>query len=309
MIPLELYSDNFEKEYLKTVSKIIDIPTQKKIVNSCKKFFPNDFFTGSDDEFFKLLITASFEKLKEAEQYINTYSFIEMKKECFYKTSKKKRSNIRSLFKIIHDSYATLANSMEKGMSMRVRIVNSAGLTVCPYCNRDYINNRGGSVSGAQLDHFFSKSEFPVFSVCLYNLVPVCGNCNRIKSAKKLAFASPFDNSINWDEDVRFSYTGNSLKDVQIVLNSKRNCDNNIKAMRINNAYQMHSIEVLELIEKKKMYNSSQNEEFKKVLKQTNLTDLEIKGIIFGPEITNKSMKTRPLSKMMKDLHKELKIY
>lgn len=57
------------------------------------------------------------------------------------------------------------------------------------------------------------------------------------------------------------------------------------------------------------MYNSSQKKELIDVLGPENLTDEDIKKIIFGPEITKEGMRTKPLGKMMYDLHKELKIY
>ncbi|MCB2312087.1 hypothetical protein LGL55_11880 [Clostridium tagluense] len=308
MIQLESYSIDFQNEYWKAVCKIIDNPSQKKIVDSCKKFLPTDFFTGNKDEFFKSLILAPFEKLKEAEAYITKNTISTMKTECFYKTSKK-NPPIRKVYKTIHDDYTLLANSVKKGTAMRVRIVKNAELTVCPYCNRDYINCRAEKVSGAQLDHFFSKSEFPLFAVCLYNLVPVCGNCNRVKSAKSVVFVSPFDNSIDWEKDISFSYSGSNLKDIKIIIKSKGDLENNINGMRINEAYQIHGIEVLELIEKQQTYNITQRKEFKKVLAKVKLTDLEIKNSIFGPEITKECMRTKPLGKMMSDLHKELKIY
>lgn len=306
MIQLESYSENFENEYWKAVKKMIDKSTQDQLVESCRNYLPIDFFIGNKNEWFKQLILAPFEKLRQAEEHITNHSNKVMKKECFYQP-RKDRSPFKKVYKTIHDSYTALAKSQKMYTSMRVRIVENSGLTVCPYCNRDYINCRGKDVSGAQLDHFFSKSDFPLFAICLYNLVPVCGNCNRVKSAKSLAFASPFDNTIEWEKDITFSYRGTTLKDIEIVIESKGNLENNMKAMKIKSAYQIHGIEILDLLDKKQMYSSSQQQEFKKVL--SNLTDPEIKRIIFGPEITKECMRTKPLGKMMHDLHKELKIY
>lgn len=307
MIQLESYSEDFENEYLQVVKKKIDSFTQKEIIKSCKSFLPPDFFKGSKDEF-KSLVLASFEKLKKAESYITKYSAHIMETECFYK-SKKKNLSMKKKYNTIHDAYTLIAKSEKKGSSMRVRIVKNAGITVCPYCNRDYINCRADNISGAQLDHFFSKSKLPLFAICLYNLVPVCSNCNRVKSAKSLEFTSPFDNSINWGNDISFSYSGSTLKDIKIIINTNGDLENNINGMRILEAYQIHGMEILELIEKEQMYNSTQIQELKKVLTPAKLTDLEIKKIIFGPEITKECMRTKPLGKMMSDLHKELKIY
>lgn len=308
MIQLESYSVNFEKEYWEAVNKIIDRSTQNKIIDSCKKFLPTDFFTGNKDEFFKSLVLAPFEKLKEAEEYITKHTIDTMNTECFCKIENKDNTII-DVYKTIHDSYESVAKSIKNGVSMRVRIVRNSGITVCPYCNRDYINCRADNVSGAQLDHFFNKSKFPLFAVCLYNLVPVCGNCNRVKGSKPLTFVSPFDKSIDWEKDISFSYTGSTLKDIKIIINSKGNLENNIKEMKINEAYQIHDVDILELIEKEQMYNCTQRQEFKDVLSLVKLTDLEIKKIIFGPKITTEHMKTKPLGKMMSDLHKKLNIY
>ena len=254
MIQLDTYSKEFEKEYWQAVEEKINISTQKEIVESCIKFLPQDFFTGNKDEFFKLLILAPFEKLKRAESYITKKKINIMKDECF-KKGKKKRKPLNENYRTIHDSFTPLMKSRKQGTSMRVRIVKNTGLTVCPYCNRDYFNCRANDVSGAQIDHFFSKSDFPLFAVCLYNFVPVCGNCNRVKSAKSLAFASPFDNSINWEEDIIFTYDGSTIKDIKISIDAKGNLKNNIDSMRIEAAYQIHDVEVFELIEKEKMYS------------------------------------------------------
>lgn len=307
MIPLECYSEEFESAYLNAVERLINKTERDKVIESCRKFLPDDFFSGEKDTWFRTLILAPFEKLKNAETFITNDSDSNrvMKTECF---NKKKRQRIRKLYMKVCDSYSSLAKSVENGTSMRVRIVRSSGLTVCPYCNRDYINSRAEKVSGAQLDHFFSKSDYPLFAVCLYNLVPVCGNCNRIKNAKKILFTSPFDDSVNWEKDIVFSYKGNTLKNLNIIINTNGSLENNIKEMRIDKAYEIHAVEVLELIEKEKIYNSSQRDEFKEVLGQT-LTDFEIKKIIFGPEIKKECMRTKPLGKMLSDLHKELKIY
>lgn len=84
---------------------------------------------------------------------------------------------------------------------------------------------------------------------------------------------------------------------------------NNVEAMHIDTAYQIHSIEVNELLEKVEMYNDSQFEEFRKVLGEAGLTELEMKRMVFGPEITTERMKTKPLGRMMRDLERELGVY
>ena len=308
MIPVRKYSVEFEEQYLAVVNKNIHSKTQERIIRSCKKFLPDDFFSGNTDELFKELVLAPFDKLKSAEKYIEEKKMNIMKIESFCK-KRGKKIPMTKLYRVLHDTYKVVADSEKNKMSVRVRIVKNTGLTVCPYCNRDYINCRADNVSGAQLDHFFSKSKMPIFSVCLYNLVPVCSNCNRIKSKQEGNFASPFDESIDWKEDIKFSFVGNSLADIQINIDTNEQLKTNIEKMRIHETYQIHKLEVLELIEQQEIYNDSQKDEFKDVLAKTKITDLEIKKIIFGPELTEDRIKGKPLGKMIRDLHKQMNIY
>lgn len=308
MIKIERYLESFEEEYWNAVEKRIDVDCRSDIMESCIEFLPKDFFeTGNIT--FKALILSPIDKLKEAEIYFNNQVNNKMQEKCFDLKSKND-SNINDLYIKIYNAYRNVANSQKNGVSMRVRIVNNTGLTVCPYCNRDYINSRDDDISGAELDHFFSKSKYPLFAVCLYNLIPVCGNCNRIKSNNLIDFASPFDNNIDWNKDVIFSYNARNLNGEKInIESSNESINNNISKMHIKEAYQIHEIEVLELLDKLECYNKTQNEEFQEVLGNCSLTSEEIKKAIFGEKISTEDMRRKPLAKMFSDLHKEYKIY
>ena len=192
---------------------------------------------------------------------------------------------------------------------MNVFLVQNTGLTVCPYCNRDYINSRSEELAGAQLDHFYPRSKYPVFSVCLYNLIPSCWNCNRIKQDKMQKFASPFDEEVDWENSVRFTYIPLDVKRKKIVIDSIQPVRNNIKTMQIETAYQIHEMEVNELLDKVQMYQETQLEEFNKVLGEVGLTEQDMKTMVFGPEITEENMRKKPLGKMLRDLERELGIY
>lgn len=307
MIKIEPYTSEFEQVYWNVVDNKIDNDVQEDILNSCIKFLPDDFFDYENPTFEKLIL-APFAKLKKAEKYIRDISFALMKNECFATNGNK--SVINDLYIKIHDAFGNVVNSQKDNMTMRVRIVKEADITVCPYCNRDYINCRADNVSGAQLDHFYSRAEYPLFAVSLYNFVPACGNCNRVKSAQAKDFASPFDETIDWENDVKFSYRQKNLNDIEIDIESTNPAIiNNVNVMRIKEAYQIHGIEILELQEKKLAYSKSQKEEIQKVLHKIKVSDDEIKRIIFGHQITQEDMRKKPLGKMLSDLHKELNIY
>ena len=79
--------------------------------------------------------------------------------------------------------------------------------------------------------------------------------------------------------------------------------------MQIETAYQIHEMEVNELLDKVQMYQETQLEEFNKVLGEVGLTEQDMKTMVFGPEITEENMRKKPLGKMLRDLERELGIY
>lgn len=307
MIKLEPYAKPFQKAYWKKAIGKVDKTTQSAIIKSCRKYLPSDFWDGSPS--FRKLILAPFQKLKAAQAYINRSKRSEMIRECYARYTADEKILLPA-YQTLYDAYKKVADSVESGVSMRVRLVRQTGLTVCPYCNRDYINCRADHVSGAQLDHFFSKDEYPIFAVCLYNLIPVCANCNRTKSNQSAEFASPFDPDIDWNRDITFTYAPIATDSYKIILKSTNPAvQNNIDKMRLPEAYQIHDKELKELLKKKRIYTRTQTQEFQKVLYKVKLKERDIKRAVFGPEITDESIKTTPLGKMTRDLHRQLGIY
>lgn len=308
MIQLGKYSTEFEKLFLqKVISKVHEV-TQKEIIDSCKNFLPEGFFEGEESEHFSQLILVPYKKLKKAVLYIEENMIEKMKEACF-NNKKGDESKFKEPYQTFQQKYSDVARAQKNKATIRVMMVERLGLIVCPYCNREYINHRSGDTAGAQLDHFFSKDEYPIFALTLYNLVPSCGNCNRVKNNNH-NFVSPFDDKIKWCEDVVFSYEyDESIDKIDVVINAEDSIRTNIKDMKIEGAYEIHRQDIKELIRKKQKYNYTQIQEFQEILKKENITETEIKSLVFGPKITEESMKTKPLGKMMSDLHKELGIY
>ena len=74
-------------------------------------------------------------------------------------------------------------------LNLRHEILTSANISVCLYCNRQYIlyyfDNHDNKKTTADLDHFYPKSLFPLFSLSLYNFISSCQICNqRMKKIK-----------------------------------------------------------------------------------------------------------------------------
>ena len=68
----------------------------------------------------------------------------------------------------------------------------------CPYCNLELLylteiklGDKETQISAyCELDHIFPQSKYPLFASSIWNLVPVCKDCNSNKSDKLISFNS-----------------------------------------------------------------------------------------------------------------------
>jgi len=75
-------------------------------------------------------------------------------------------------FKSFYTQYMVQQKPTFESRKMYDRIKNSS--SKCPFC---------GFGEVCEVDHFLPKSEFPIYSVLTYNLIPACHLCNHGKSA------------------------------------------------------------------------------------------------------------------------------
>ena len=243
------------------------------------------------------------------------------------------------------DKEPRLAEYLKKSYSkidakLRKKIIDLKNVSVCPYCNRNYINStykmihcdncnqdlfvidevekecpgcnqeingQTKVVNTAQLDHFFPKDSYPLFAVSFYNLIPSCYSCNHVKLNKDLKH-SPYDSSFSFD-DVKFTYIPKSTDKIEIKIDS-RNPDfkNGIRILGIEELYQSHIDVVNELIWKKEVYSDSYRDGLSKILNQTDLelSEAELNRFITGHYTDKGNYGKRPLSKMVTDISKEI---
>ena len=223
---------------------------------------------------------------------------------------------------------------------LRKKIIDLKNISVCPYCNRNYINSthkmlhcnncnqdsfvidevenecpsckqeincQTEVVNTAQLDHFFPKDSYPLFAVSFYNLIPSCYSCNHVKSNKDLEY-SPYDTSFSFD-DVKFTYIPKSADEIEIkIISYDSDFKIGIGDLGIEELYQSHIDVVNELIWKKEVYTDSYKDGLSKILNQTNLelSKAELNRFITGHYTDKENYGKRPLSKMVTDISKEI---
>lgn len=183
---------------------------------------------------------------------------------------------------------------------------------VCPYCNRNYIGYRRVKVI-YELDHFFSKDEYPLLAACFYNLVPSCGSCNRIKSTQEYTY-SPYED-IDVDRELKITYIPTSshylhnASDIDVIMKIAGTAANpsplqgNIDALHLEEIYKMHSDTVQELLWKKMVYSSSYAADLSKL---TGLGTDDIKRMVTGAYCDPDNYGKRPLSKLTSDISRQI---
>lgn len=84
---------------------------------------------------------------------------------------------------------------------IRVDLIKAMDMTTCPICNLHHyevIINDGKKISAAEIDHYLSKSLFPLFSLSFGNMIPTCKPCNQtFKHVKNLRFLNPRENGFS----------------------------------------------------------------------------------------------------------------
>ncbi|HDR4461384.1 TPA: hypothetical protein QCP98_002144 [Bacillus cereus] len=199
--------------------------------------------------------------------------------------------------------------------------ITSLDINVCPYCNRNFINNtklidknKNSFIKRtAQLDHFYPESKYPYLAISFYNLIPVCGTCNMIKLDEHLGI-NPYEIS-NSDEHLIFDYSFdesiNKLKVDTLDMSKQFLC--NWETLGLEELYKIHDSYVEDLLMRIKLYNSVYRKDltnyFDKWSGKTEipLTKGDFDRVILGNYYLEKDLSKFPLSKLTKDIVRRYK--
>lgn len=199
--------------------------------------------------------------------------------------------------------------------SQAAKVVNVLGITVCPYCNQNYINvvYKDGKIRyWGDLDHFYDKVDYPEMSICLYNLVPACKVCNQLKSSQKRMIINPYDFEkksnikfkTEFDDKFDLDYLQGKSQNFNILIDEKnllREDKEEIELFDLENRYKQLKQNVQEIIIKSKAYDNIYR---KQLQEEFLLSDDELDAYIFGYDENNL---TRVLSKFNSDIMNEFR--
>lgn len=220
-------------------------------------------------------------------------------------------------FEFLTINYTTFT-SREEHLYKPSDLFTNTGITVCPYCNRTFIQStkrpNGVTKRTCQLDHFFPKDTYPYLALCFYNLIPSCSACNHIKSTSEIGI-SPYeiksaDDVIHFEwkpKDASFNYPKGNIS-VKPIPNPKTNghMQTNIDVLGLETLYSCHDDLVKEMLLKGEIYSPDyiQNlvEQFPKLIDN----EEEALRIITGNYTEEEDLGKRPLSKLTRDIARDV---
>ncbi len=191
----------------------------------------------------------------------------------------------------------------------RKEFVDALEVTVCPYCNRNFVNSTSDKTM-CDLDHFYEKSEYPVLAISFYNLVPVCHYCNHTKSTKKITYSShndrfKTDELLTFDFHIRGMDFLNDKQQLGIEIYDTKEIESNIDVLKLRELYQIHTDVVQECIKKAIMFEPEYLRYLSNEYKDLFASEEELYRIVFG-NYYEEAYGKRPLSKMTSDILRDL---
>ena len=269
--------------------------------------------------------------------------------EKFLVNKGKLTKELREIFlKTYYPNYEELKNtfSYDHFKEYRTTVMSTMGVTVCPYCNMNYIINfkksNGDPIATADLDHFYVKSKHPEYALCLYNFIPSCQVCNsRLKGQQDMNIHDHIYPHRDSSEDHIYfkvsnlieTITGKSNPEIKVHTKSAK-AEKSSELFEIENRYNVLKPIVKNLLEKAIIYNESYNHELQSLLgvdrikleditlstcdddeKQDkieqlmNSNNIDVKALVFGKKLTEDEMLNESLGKFKMDLLKQFGVF
>jgi len=208
--------------------------------------------------------------------------------------------------------------------------LNKLGVTVCPYCNRQYISivEKKGDLGKTrpELDHFHPKSKYPYLALSFYNLIPSCHVCNSSLKGTKDLNCNPYEK--HFDENATFKtvpvklkdkedkgyYSAQSFLGVEEAFKIDLDTDDvktkeDYETLRLDDLYNQHKDIASEIIKKAQLYGDDKKSELVKLYGETlGITEEQIDRFVLGNYTEDEDMAKRPLSKFTRDIAREFGI-
>lgn len=203
-------------------------------------------------------------------------------------------------------------------------ILQKMDVTVCPYCNRQYIFTVASGKVRPQFDHYYPKSKYPYLALSLHNMIPSCSICNMAKASLdtvKQPVLYPYDEEFGFEAEfgivVRDSKNYTKVlqgvsKEFKVILEIKDGTNSSIirtqmEKLHLYELYNQHADYVMDIIRSNYINTPERiNEIYKKFPKLFRSRE-EVKDALYMTSTQKELWGKRPLSKLTYDIDKQLK--
>jgi len=254
----------------------------------------------------KELLCGDFEKLTEIKEKHKTKLQKDKSLQAFFNYDKNKSKTFRPLI-------SKLQPKISKYFE------DNGNIHTCYFCNIDFINSfktrKNETKNGFTLDHFLDKATYPFLALSIYNLIPSCYVCNsKVKGINAIKAPAPTSKEFDFDNKVKFR---TFIKNENLLVTNEDDFDlllkedfsniyeEYINTLELNGRYEYHKYKVIEFINKRKLYPDSR---IKELAQMTQQTEEKVKHDLFGEFLIGDTLHKRPLSKLTKDIAKELEL-
>lgn len=200
----------------------------------------------------------------------------------------------------------------------RHTLMQSVNTSICPYCGRQYITNRKNDTTTASCDHYYPKSQYPLLSINMYNLVPSCYVCNSVIKGNRLKRADqlhlyPYQDDSNLlkfrikidNADSLYNVSkGDNLIEVEIgeacCESQMQRAKSSVELFELQDVYQHHQIDAFEL---RRALREEASEAYQKIF---NANFEQLKAINkFAFSYRRKELTQEPLVKFCRDIEEQ----
>jgi len=201
-------------------------------------------------------------------------------------------------------------------------LAKNLNIPTCPYCNRIYtktvINKKENGeikkLTRPEFDHWYPKSKYPLLALSFYNLIPSCHTCNSsVKGDTDFTLETHLHPYVDKEINMQFSYEyDKGLSNYKFKIKYKGDTNNKAKTtaeeFKLKEIYETHEDEIKDLLRIKNVYTDTYLQKLEKLLLETSISSKEIYRLAFGTYRDESEFDKRPLSRMKRDILKELDI-
>lgn len=202
---------------------------------------------------------------------------------------------------------------------IRHQLYQKMDVQVCPYCNRQYIHTVSATEKETylgDLDHFYPKSIYQLFSLSLWNLTPVCKPCNQLfKRQYNREILSPMESGFDDDCILKIHYqdvssmsgindhfTFNWEIQESAPEDKKEQIQQNLDMFSLNEIYQFHKQDIQNILRRRHLRSKLLADRQDALLGDFRLPAEDVNRLFYGTSLNKDKFHKELLGKMVYDV-------